>query len=219
MSVSKHPYNLHKTKKSPTFEVDESKLDIDQFIGYKLLRKERDKDIIDLKTIKKYCMRYRLRFLDFEHFRGDIPTETAEKIVEIENRYDLELKELKVMAPEALFKLSKKNKSPILLAQLGKDAYLVIHQWGNEWRIARSLKAFPFQTPLSLLATVSLFSLIMVSLNALAMYDTHEKYINIFSIIAGWMYATIGMSIFTLFVCISKKIYPTSMMWNSRFWD
>ncbi len=128
--------------------IDESKLDPNK--------------IYSLDQIEKLCIKYRLRFLDSKHFKGEIPYEALVKVKEVEKELDMELGHFKIIAPKELFKLTDKDSDPILMLPLSKDRFYFIHKWGGEISSLRSILAFPMRNFMSmfwfLVALAILFS-------------------------------------------------------------
>ena len=60
-----------------------------------------------LDDIKKICIDYRLRFLDFDYFKGKVPQEAYDKLKNFKiNNPNLDIK-IMMMAPSKLFELKK----------------------------------------------------------------------------------------------------------------
>lgn len=132
-------------------EIDESCLDKGQ--------------IFTLDQIERLCVRYRLRFLDSRHFKGEIPQEAIQKIKQLENQQKQPLSGFKIIAPKELFRLSDKDSDPILMLPLKGDRFYFIHKWGGEISAWRSILAFPMRNFMSmfwfLAAVAVIFSLLV----------------------------------------------------------
>ena len=63
------------------------------------------KNIFHKDTIKSICVRYRLRFLDSNLFKGEYPKNITKIISNIERSMSLNLNNFMIMAPSKLFKL------------------------------------------------------------------------------------------------------------------
>lgn len=113
-------------------EIDESKLDPEH--------------IFSLDQIKALCIKYRLRFLDSKHFKGEIPYEAVNKIKQLENELEQPLSGFKIIAPKELFKLSDKDSDPLLMLPLKNDRFYFIHKWGGEISALRALLAYPMRS-------------------------------------------------------------------------
>lgn len=106
--------------------------------------------IYSLDQIQKLCIKYRLRFLDSKHFKGEIPYEAISKIKELEKNLGTELQDFKIIAPKELFKLTDKDSDPILMLPLSKDRFYFIHKWGGDISVLRSIMAFPMRNFMSM---------------------------------------------------------------------
>lgn len=115
-----------------------------------------DEDLLDesqifsLEQIQKLCIKYRLRFLDSKHFKGEIPYEAIQKIKGLESELNTDLKGFKIIAPKELFKLTDKDSDPILMLPLKNNRFYFIHKWGGEISSLRSLLAFPMRNLMSM---------------------------------------------------------------------
>merc|ERR1712078_919775 len=65
--------------------------------------KMESKNIFHQDTIKKICVRYRLRFLDSNLFKGEYPKNITKIISDIEKKHDTKLNNFMIMAPSKLF--------------------------------------------------------------------------------------------------------------------
>lgn len=100
--------------------------------------------------IKRLCVKYGLRFLETERFRGNIPLEAVVKLKEYQKKYKLNEKEAKrrynyfgyyIAAPKSSFELTKRPKDPLLFHYLGNGRYYLIAKWGKDlsyWNLIRS---------------------------------------------------------------------------------
>ena len=62
-------------------------------------------NIFHSSIIKKICVKYRLRFLDSELFKGEYPQNITKIIRGLENKHNTKLKNFMIMAPSKLFKI------------------------------------------------------------------------------------------------------------------
>lgn len=119
---------------------------------------ETDK-IFHINQIKKVSVDYRLRFLDSNLFKNDIPEEAISKIHNLEKQHQTNLKGFKIMAPSKAFNL-KKYDDPLLFAPIGNDYYYLIHKWGNDLSWYRKLQVLPIKNPTCFIIFCLLMSLI-----------------------------------------------------------
>ena len=111
-------------------------------------------------TIKKTCINYRLRFLDLDYFKGDIPIEAIESIQSLEQAHNTELQNMKIVAPSKLFKL-KNADDPLLFVPIGNQYYYLIHKWGNDLHPLRQLLMWPFKNIVTSILSILLLSLVL----------------------------------------------------------
>ena len=87
--------------------------------------------LFHIDDIKKICIDYRLRFLDFDYFKGKVPQEAYDNLKDFTmNHPDLDIK-IKMMAPSKLFELENYD-DPLMFVDLGDNYYYLIHKWGND---------------------------------------------------------------------------------------
>ena len=92
---------LLKTKKRSKTKQD---INIDLSLDYKLDKINSDR-IFHISDIKKICIDYRLRFLDFELFKGKVPDEAYKNLKSFYSDHKEIKREIKMMAPSSLFQL------------------------------------------------------------------------------------------------------------------
>ena len=100
--------------------------------------------IFHLEQIKTICIDYRLRFLDSDIFKNDIPEEAISKIRMLEKTHNTSLDGFKIIAPSKAFHLLNYD-DPLLFAPMGNDYYYLIHQWGSEMNPLRKLLVMPIK--------------------------------------------------------------------------
>ena len=100
--------------------------------------------IFHIEDIKKICITYRLRFLDSQLFKAEIPVEAISKIKQLEKTHNTTLGGFKLMAPSKLFRLENYD-DPLLFAPIGNGYYYLIHKWGNDLSVWRKWLMFPFR--------------------------------------------------------------------------
>lgn len=131
-------------------EVQKDQLILNQILGEKqpLVAhiKNLNPDLIfDLEQIKSLCIKYRLRFLDSNLYKGEIPYEAIQKVKALEKEHGTEIKDFKIIAPKELFKLEDKDSDPMLFVKLSNEKFYFIHKWGKDMTLARSIMAVPFR--------------------------------------------------------------------------
>ncbi|MFN3754151.1 hypothetical protein [Flavobacterium sp.] len=104
---------------------------------------EADK-IFHLEQIKSLCIEYRLRFLDSNIFKNEIPEEAISKIRMMEKAHNTSLEGFKIIAPSKAFHLLNYD-DPLLFVPIGNNYFYLIHQWGTEMNPWRKLMVLPIK--------------------------------------------------------------------------
>ncbi|QED37556.1 hypothetical protein FK178_07370 [Antarcticibacterium arcticum] len=178
--------------------------------NFDLLERER---IFHLKDIEKICINYRLRFLKSALYKLEFPSEAIERIKQIENEHDINLKGFKVMAPASVFKL-KNADDPLLFAPMGNNYYYLIHSWGRDLHPFRKLLMWPYRNLENFMFSVLLLSLFLTTLIPQGMFSqeqTTTQFIILFLFMFKWI---TGLAIFYGFK-FGKNF--SSAIWRSTF--
>ena len=132
--------------------------------------------IYHISDIKKTCIDYRLRFLNFKYFKGDIPVDAKIKVKNFKNDHKQNILDLKIMAPSKLFKL-KNADDPLLFTSLGNDYFYLIDKWGNDLSYFRKISMWPFKSLTNILIFVSIISIFLTMLipKGIFVYDSSPK--------------------------------------------
>ena len=169
--------------------------------------------IIHLNTIKKTCINYRLRFLDIDFFKGDLPIEAIDKLKNFEDIHNTRIDKLKIMAPSIMFRL-KKTDDPILFAPLGNNYFYIIHKWGNDLNGLRKLRMWPFMSLTNLLITLLIVSFLITLLTPLKVF-TKTPDSSSFWLVFFFMFKGIVSIVLFLGVSLGKSFNP--QIWNSKY--
>lgn len=129
-------------------------------LNYDLL--EADK-IFHLEQIKTICIDYRLRFLDSNIFKNEIPEEAISKIRMLEKEHETSLEGFKIIAPSKAFHLLNYD-DPLLFVPIGNGYYYLIHQWGTEMNPWRKLLVLPIKNLGNFTITSILLSIVIALL-------------------------------------------------------
>jgi len=169
--------------------------------------------IIHLNTIKKTCINYRLRFLDIDFFKGDLPIEAIDKLKNLEDIHNTRIDKLKIMAPSIMFRL-KKTDDPILFAPIGNNYFYIIHKWGNDLNGLRKLRMWPFMSLTNLLITLLIISFLITLLTPLKVF-TKTPDSSSFWLVFFFMFKGIVSIVLFLGVSLGKSFNP--QIWNSKY--
>ena len=173
---------------------------------------ETDK-IFHIDDIRSICVTYRLRFLDSEFFKGDIPLECVSKIKQMEKAHKTTLKGYKIMAPSKLFKL-KNYDDPLLFVPIGNEYYYLVHKWGNDLSILRKGFMWPFRNFETLLFTAVIVSLLLTAAIPNSLINYTESPANFFLLFMFMIKWVIGIIIYYAF---AKGKNFNSVIWDSRY--
>ena len=169
------------------------------------------KNIFHKDTIKKICVRYRLRFLDSNLFKGDYPKNITKIISDIEKKHDTKLNNFMIMAPSKLFKI-KSPDDPILFIPIGNDYYYLIHKWGEEFNYLRKLLVLPFKNIDNLTIFSVLVSVFFALLGKLFIpsLTSSEVFILFLFLVKGFIF------IFFYMFFLTRRNFNESI-WDSKY--
>jgi|TARA_A100001011_G_scaffold209584_1_gene217819 hypothetical protein len=169
------------------------------------------KNIFHRDTIKNICVRYRLRFLDSNLFKGEYPKNITKIISDIEKKHDTNLNNFMIMAPSKLFKI-KSPDDPILFIPIGNDYYYLIHKWGEEFNYLRKLLVLPFKNIDNLTIFSVLVSVFFALLGKLFIpsLTSSEVFILFLFLVKGFIF----IFFYTFF--LTRKNFSESI-WNSKY--
>ena len=169
------------------------------------------KNIFHKDTIKNICVRYRLRFLDSNLFKGEYPKNITKIISDIEKKHDTKLINFMIMAPSKLFKI-KSPDDPILFVPIGNDYYYLIHKWGEEFNYLRKLLVLPFKNIDNLTIFSVLVSVFFALLGKLFIpsLTSSEVFILFLFLVKGFIF----IFFYTFF--LTRKNFSESI-WNSKY--
>ena len=169
------------------------------------------KNIFHKDTIKNICVRYRLRFLDSNLFKGEYPKNITKIISDIEKKHDTNLNNFMIMAPSKLFKI-KSPDDPILFIPIGNNYYYLIHKWGEEFNYLRKLLVLPFKNIDNLTIFSVLVSVFFALLGKLFIpsLTSSEAFILFLFLVKGFIF----IFFYTFF--LTRKNFSESI-WDSKY--
>ena len=172
--------------------------------------------LFHVDQIRKICIDYRLRFLDFNFFKGGVPNEAYTKLKEFElNHPDLDLN-IKMMAPTKLFQLENYD-DPLMFVSLGNNYYYMIHKWGNDMSYYRKLFMWPFKNIYNILIYIAIISLLFTSFvpDGIFFYKNNPEIQ--FFVVFLFMFKSLA-AIFIYFGFAMGKNFNENI-WNSKFYN
>jgi hypothetical protein len=172
--------------------------------------------LFHVDQIRKICIDYRLRFLDFNFFKGGVPDEAYTKLKEFElNHPDLDLN-IKMMAPTKLFKLENYD-DPLMFVSLGNNYYYLIHKWGNDMSYFRKMFMWPFKNIYNILVYIAIISLFFTTFvpDGIFFYKNNPEIQ--FFVVFLFMFKSLA-AIFIYFGFAMGKNFNENI-WNSKFYN
>lgn len=172
------------------------------------------KNIYHINTIEKICVDYRLRFLDSNYFKGDVPYEAILKIKTLEKEHNIALSGFKIMAPSKLFRL-KNADDPLLFAPIGNGYYYLIHKWGNDLSPFRKLAMWPFKTFENLLVLIVVTSILATYLFPMSLLTKQEETLQEYILLFFFMFKAVAAIV--LYYGFAKGKNFNTAIWNSAY--
>ncbi len=113
------------------------------------------------EELKAICINLRLKFLDSQAYRFDVPYEAILKIKQLNEDQKKDLDGFKIMGVAETFRKKSYNTNFALFAPTIMGNYYLIHQWGAKLKWYKKLMAFPLRNFEVLMATVITFVFIL----------------------------------------------------------
>ena len=172
--------------------------------------------LFHVDQIRKICIDYRLRFLDFNFFKGGVPDEAYTKLKEFElNHPDLDLN-IKMMAPTKLFQLENYD-DPLMFVSLGNNYYYLIHKWGNDMSYFRKMFMWPFKNIYNILVYIAIISLFFTTFVPEGIFFYKNNPEIQFFVVFLFMFKSLA-AIFIYFGFAMGKNFNENI-WNSKFYN
>lgn len=134
-----------------------------------------DSDLIfKISEIKKIALAYRLKFIDSQYFKAEIPYEAILKIKYINLTHRKDIKGFKILAPIEAFKEKEITKGAILFAPTNYGNYCIIHKWGKPLKWHRKILSWPLKHFDNLFTTVFVYTLIVTLCTPTALITLDE---------------------------------------------
>jgi hypothetical protein len=111
-------------------------------------------DVFDEKSIKEIAIKYRLRFIDSQFYKKEIPYEAVLKVKDLNAKYRKDLKGFKILAPIESFRAKGKDRELLLFAPTSDGNYFLVHKWGEALDKNRKVLFWPLRRFENLLLTV-----------------------------------------------------------------
>ncbi|NQV53612.1 MAG: hypothetical protein HQ500_10540 [Flavobacteriales bacterium] len=168
----------------------------------------------NLEAIERICTKFRLRFLESDLFKGDVPADAVREVKRLESSLGVQFSAFKILAPAERFHLKDSTKDPMLLAELPNGQFYYIFQWGDDMKWYQHLLKYPFRHIGALAASSSLIGLMIAFLVPSQFEAIQAEFFFRF-----FMFSMTTCLIMTLAI-ISAIIYSKDFsenVWNSKF--
>ena len=175
---------------------------------------ETDK-IFHIDQIKSIAIAYRLRFLDSNLFKNQIPEEAISNIKALEKNHDTNLSGFKIMAPSKLFHL-KNYDDPLLFVPIGNNYYYLIHKWGNDLSPYRKILMRPFKDMGSLITLLLVVSFLLALITPVDILGKVSP--EIFKALS-FLFIFKSLCGITLYYCFWKGKNFNEEIWNSKYYN
>ncbi len=126
--------------------------------------------------IRNLCIKYRLRCLPVDLFKGHVDELVPQKKSEFAQNFtegmqeSVEEENYRILAPSEMFRLTNLNRDPLLLYRFelnGAYYYKLVHQWGGDLSKWRALTNFPLRSMKHLVVSCLVFWLaVLMALTA-----------------------------------------------------
>jgi len=97
--------------------------------------------VFHISQIEAICKKYRLRFLRTSIYRGVIDNDLPNRISTFEVAYNVRCTpyNTRIVAPMESFELQERPKDPLMFYEINDEYFYLIHKWGNDLSISRSI--------------------------------------------------------------------------------
>ena len=169
--------------------------------------------IFDLKSIKKICIDFRLRFLDHKYFKNSLPKEAFLEISKLESAHNTILSDFKIMAPSKLFRL-KNTDDPLLFVPLGNNYFYLVHKWGNDLHPYRKLLMWPLKSLWNMIGFLLVVSLGLTYITPTSIFSKVDSW-SVFWMIYFFMFKAIASIVIFYAFALGKNF--NKVIWNSKY--
>lgn len=173
--------------------------------------------------IKELCIRFRLRFLPSELYKGTLPYSAIAAINRFENTFAQgDKKQYYIVAPAEFFKLHDRFSDPLLFAQLSNGTYYLLHQWGEDFKPYKQAMMYPMRNEKTLAITSVAFGVLITLLSMVLGVFSLEDYN-----IGSWFARQVITFVFSAsFIFVSSIVYGlvtyrdlSEDTWNSKYFN
>jgi hypothetical protein len=170
------------------------------------------------KTIKKICIKLRLKFLDAENYSYNLPYEAILKINTLNTLQGKDLRGFKILGSEKSFSIKdNSNGNFALFAKTVYGNYYLIYSWGSKLKWYKKLTAFPLRNFECLAICLIIFTMI-VTLSLPTFLITLDKSATYFCgyRVAVFFHLLIFFSGFTVYYIVGFKKPFSENSWMEK---
>lgn len=173
--------------------------------------------------IKELCIRFRLRFLPSELYKGTLPYSAITAINQFENTFNQgDKKQYYIVAPAEFFKLQDRFSDPLLFAQLSNGTYYLLHQWGEDFKPYKQAMVYPMRNEKTLAITSIALGIVVTLLSIVSGAFSLEEYN-----IGAWFARQVITFVFSAsLIFVSSIVYGlvtysdlSEDTWNSKYFN
>ncbi|WP_317899346.1 hypothetical protein [Aurantibacillus circumpalustris] len=173
-------------------------------------------EIFTASEIKKVAILYRLKFLDHNLYKPEIPDEIEFKIQNLNHTFSKEIKGYKILAPYGAFEKATNPMESTLFVKTNYDNYYLLHRWGKPIKAKRKFQFLPLRNFEFLVTTIFLVTMIIaVSLpTRLITLDHKAEYWSGYRAAAFFHLLIFNFGVTVYFTFAFAKNFSSSV-WNS----
>jgi hypothetical protein len=173
--------------------------------------------VFTLAEIKEVAVNYRMKFLDSQLYRQDMPYAALMKIKQLNREHRKELRGFKLLSCPQSFRQGGCDKASLLFARTSYGNYYLLLRWGKKIEASRSLLYWPLRRFENLLMTVLTFTLCLtlslptwlITLDAKAEYWSGYR-------AAAFFHLLIFNLGFTAYITFAFSRNFSSSVWNRK---
>jgi hypothetical protein len=117
--------------------------------------------IFTLNEIKRIAVLYRLKFLESKYFKPEIPDQIHLKINALNNSFNKEIKDFKILAPHGSFVNTNTDDHATMFVKTNDDNYYLVVSWGKALNESRKFKFIHLRSFETLVTTVLILTFIL----------------------------------------------------------
>ena len=175
--------------------------------------------VFSVASIKRLCVKYRLRFLEGALYKGELPNKAIHALRVLERKAEAPLTSFKIMAPAERFKLCDSDVDPLLFVPLGDDRYYLVCKWGRDLTWHRALINWPLRSPLQLAVTVFLVAMLAAAVVPSAWLSPEAPVFFNGQRLMLLFWSTMVCAGFTAFGWLAFFGQFSAQAWNSRYFN